>query len=239
VVDVVDGDTVKVDGPSGLLTVRLIGINTPERGECLFDAASAEMARTVAGHSVQLVTDTSESDQYGRALRYIELDDGVDVGAHLVSSGLALSRHYLPDTSRSDGYDRLQANAKDAGLGLWAADACGPVSTGVSIAIGQHANAAGDDNTNLNDEWVSFTNRGPMPIDLDGWVVADESASHRYMFRNLVLAAGAAVTLFTGCGADTLSGRYWCNTTSAVWNNAGDTVFLHDPAGNIAVALKY
>jgi competence protein ComEC len=76
-------------------------------------------------------------------------------------------------------------------------------------------------------------------VNLQGWVVADESASHRYSFSNLVLEVGAAVTLFTGCGQDAAASRYWCNVGSAVWNNAGDMVFLRDSSGNIVASLKY
>ena len=99
--------------------------------------------------------------------------------------------------------------------------------------------APGDDNHNLDEEWVRFTNTGTAPVDLSGWHVADESSSHRYTFDDLTLVPGAAVTLFTGCGSDTESERYWCNADSAVWNNSGDTVFLRDPSGNNVVAETY
>jgi micrococcal nuclease len=109
----------------------------------------------------------------------------------------------------------------------------------VAVDIDMHPDAAGDDNVNLNDEWVRFVNAGDTDLDLEQWTVADESATHRYTFAELVLAPGAAVTLFTGCGTDTDSERYWCNTDSAVWNNRGDTVFLRDPAGNIVASRTY
>ena len=111
------------------------------------------------------------------------------------------------------------------------------VTVGITVEI--RADAAGDDNDNLNDEWVRFTNAGIAAIDLDGWVVADESASHRYGFADLVLDPGRSVTLYTGCGSDTFDTRYWCNTASAVWNNSGDTVFLRDPSGNNVVVHGY
>jgi len=76
-------------------------------------------------------------------------------------------------------------------------------------------------------------------LDLNGWTVADESASHRYTFRNLIVQPGASVTLYTGCGTDTDTDRYWCNTGSAVWNNTGDTVFLRDPNGNLVISETY
>ena len=84
-----------------------------------------------------------------------------------------------------------------------------------------------------------FTNASTEPIDLAGWTVADESASNRYEFGDVVLDPGAAVTLRTGCGTDTETEVYWCNTGSAVWNNDGDTVFLRDIAGNVVAFRTY
>jgi len=109
----------------------------------------------------------------------------------------------------------------------------------VDIVIDVNADAPGDDGVNLNGEWVRFTNAGADAADLDGWEVADESASHRYTFSDLRLEPGAEVTLFSGCGPDDATARYWCVSGSAVWNNSGDTVFLRDRNGNIVVSLSY
>ncbi len=101
VTSVTDGDTIEVAGPDGGLTVRLIGINTPESNECWADEATAALSALVAGQPVTLVRDSSDTDQYGRSLRYVETAEGVDVGAALVESGHAISRRYEPDTARS------------------------------------------------------------------------------------------------------------------------------------------
>lgn len=238
VVSIVDGDTLELSGAEGVMTVRLIGVNAPEDGECLADEAAAALRELAAG-PVMLVADETNTDQYGRALRYVETPAGVDVGGELVRRGLAISRRYEPDTARNDAYDALQADAVAAGVGTWAPDACGPAADQVTIEVDVRYDATGDDNENLNDEWVRFTNTGTAPVDLEGWTVADESASHRYSFRSLALAPAASVTLFTGCGTDTETERFWCNSGSAVWNNAGDTLFLRDPNGNNVVVHPY
>jgi hypothetical protein len=54
-----------------------------------------------------------------------------------------------------------------------------------------------------------------------------------------VIAPGNEVFIYTGCGVDSASSLYWCNTGSAVWNNSGDTAFLLDPNGNIADQWRY
>ena len=96
VTNVVDGDTVDVSSGE---RVRLIGIDTPERGECGFDAATRRVEQLVTGASIALVPGAREDvDRYGRILRYVDAD-GVDVGQVLLEEGLAISRY-----DSRDGY---------------------------------------------------------------------------------------------------------------------------------------
>ena len=237
VVEVVDGDTIRVEVAGEQESVRLIGINAPERGECLASEATDRLRNLVAGQAVELVVDRTDRDQYGRLLRHVEVE-GVDVGAELVRFGLALARDYPPDTTRSDDYAAAQRTAEDAGVGMWAADACGSATSTADVVIDAiRFDADGDDNENLNDEWVRIANRSSSAVDLAGWVLKDTSATHRYSFpSDFSLQAGASVTVRTGCGTDSATDLHWCNQGSAVWNNGGDTAFLLDPAGNIVTS---
>ena len=240
VVDVVDGDTIVVERPGQEARVRIVGINTPEAGECLADEAADRLDDLVGGDTVRLVVDTSDVDDFDRLLRYVETADGVDVGAVLVTDGLAIARRFEPDTARAITYERLQATARDAGVGLWAPDACGSPTVGSgAITITVNADPPGDDTDDLTGEWVEFTNETAAGIDLDGFTVADESASNRYEFDDVTLGSGDTVRLVTGCGTDSDVLVHWCAGGSAVWNNGGDTVFLRDRSGNLVVALTY
>jgi micrococcal nuclease len=234
VVEVVDGDTIDVAWDGTQERVRLVGINTPERGECLADEAAQRLRDLVDGREVALVPDRTDRDRFGRLLRHVEVD-GTDVGGLLVQEGLALARRYPPDVARADAYEAKQRSARDAGVGLWADDACGAAAVDADVVIDAiRFDADGDDTLNLNDEWVRITNRGPSPMDLGGWVLKDTSASHRYAFPDAIsLGRGASVTVRSGCGADTPTDLHWCNQGSAIWNNGGDTAFLLDPSGNI------
>lgn len=242
VVQVVDGDTIGVEVDGERERVRIIGINAPERGECLADEATELLRDLVDGEEVELVADRSDRDRFGRLLRYVEVD-GVDAGAELVRAGLALARRYPPDTARADEYASVQREAADAGRGMWAAGACGEavdgMAAGAEVVISEiRFDAEGDDNQNLNDEWVRITNEGGAPVDLTGWVLKDTSATHRYRFPDgFVLEPGASVTVRTGCGADSATDLHWCSEGSAVWNNSGDTAFLLDPSGGIVDAV--
>lgn len=239
VVAVTDGDTVRVLLNRVEEPVRLIGINAPEGGECVADQATARLDQLLDGTTVSLVGDQSDRDQFDRLLRYLYLD-GVFINELLVREGLALAVRYQPDTAQAATLEAAQTEAEADQVGMWAPDACGATSE-ATITIGTiHYDADGDDSANLNDEWVEFTNTGASDVDLTGWQVKDESASHRYEFpTEFTLAAGATVRLHTGCGTDTAVALYWCKTGTAVWNNSGDTVFVLDQVGNIVASKGY
>jgi endonuclease YncB( thermonuclease family) len=95
---VVDGDTVVIDSGQH---VRIIGVDTPERGTCGYEAATGAMRRMVEGRTVVLVNPGSvqDRDTYGRLLRFIDVG-GRDAGFAQIRSGLAVARF-----DSRDGYD--------------------------------------------------------------------------------------------------------------------------------------
>ena len=120
VVRVVDGDTivVAIGGPRGT-KVRLIGIDTPERNECFFRAATERMRALVEGKRVRLLPDISETDRYGRLLRYMYVGN-VFVNALMVSDGFANAATYPPDVAHAAEFVNLERVARIAKRGLWA-----------------------------------------------------------------------------------------------------------------------
>jgi micrococcal nuclease len=236
---VTDGDTLRVLLEGRSEPLRLIGIDAPEPGECLAAEGAAFLASLVAGQDLTLFSDVTDQDQYERLLRYVWAGD-VFLNEALVSSGYAIARRYPPDLAYADLFDQAQADAQQNHRGIWAAAACGPVTASAVVIAQIEYDPPGDDTLDLNAEWVQLQNTGTGPADLGGWVLKDESASHRYTFApGFVLLAGETVTVHTGCGQDTAHDLYWCNQGSAIWNNDGDTVFLLDPSGNITTRLSY
>jgi micrococcal nuclease len=91
VVWVVDGDTIHVMLEGTKEKVRVIGINSPEKGKANYNEAK-EFTRRFVGKRVVLVPGSRrgfERDQYGRLLAYVENSKGEDLGAELVRNGLA------------------------------------------------------------------------------------------------------------------------------------------------------
>ena len=100
------------------------------------------------------------------------------------------------------------------------------------------ADPDGPDRENLDDEYVVFENAGDEPLNLSGWTVEDE-AGRTYTFPDgYVLDAGATVTLRTGTGTDTDADLYW-GSGSAIWNNDGDTVLVHNSDGDPVLRETY
>lgn len=122
---IVDGDTIDVELLSTGETkrVRYIGMDTPERGAFYYQEATDANAALVEGQTVILIKDVSETDRFGRLLRYIYLEDGTFVNAELVRQGYALPATFPPDVAFQDLYLELQTQARESGVGLWAQSA--------------------------------------------------------------------------------------------------------------------
>jgi endonuclease YncB( thermonuclease family) len=116
VLSVTDGDTIRVllDGES--VPVRYLGVNTPERDEPCYAAATGANAALVAGQTVTLVRDRSDTDRFGRLLRYVYVGD-VLVNRELVRGGYAEVVLYAPDRAHYDEFRALEAAAAAQGLG--------------------------------------------------------------------------------------------------------------------------
>lgn len=120
VVAVIDGDTVEVRLASGeTKRVRYIGIDTPERGETCGAEATDANRKLVEGKQVRLEKDVSETDQYGRLLRYVYVGE-IFVNAQLVKDGYAEARRYPPDTAKANELERLEAQARTQNLNCYA-----------------------------------------------------------------------------------------------------------------------
>ena len=114
---VIDGDTIVVEGGD---RVRYVGIDAPEMpDEQLAGEATEQNRRLVEGRVVWLEEDVRDRDDYGRLLRYVWVD-GTMVNAEMVRLGLAWSRSYPPDTAHQDLLDRMEDEAREERVGLWA-----------------------------------------------------------------------------------------------------------------------
>lgn len=132
---VVDGDTIETsDGKK----IRLIGINTPEsttKTEQYGKEASNYTKSQLEGKEVYLEKDVSETDKYGRLLRYVWLQQPETINeesirkhmynANLCLNGFAQVSTYPPDVKYAEHLTKFTAEARNSNKGLWAINSNG------------------------------------------------------------------------------------------------------------------
>lgn len=145
VVHVVDGDTIHVRLGDRVAKVRYLGINAPEiprsrgrgearapggrgghrhfaRGPAAGDAARRINLELVSGKRVRLELDRQRRDPHQRLLAYVWVGDTM-VNAEMVKRGYAEVMSIPPDFHHRALLAKLEAEAREAGRGLWQASA--------------------------------------------------------------------------------------------------------------------
>lgn len=141
VVKVIDGDTIVVDLDGNDQTVRLIGIDTPEsvnpdqsKNNVYGEYASDHTKSLIkSGDIVYLSKDQSDTDKYGRLLRYVWLEKVEDMSdvtdfkmyclnAIIVLDGYAIAKPYEPDVLHEVALDAAMQYSISHNEGLWQYD---------------------------------------------------------------------------------------------------------------------
>jgi endonuclease YncB( thermonuclease family) len=130
VVNVVDGDTIKIQNSSEIETVRLIGVDTPETVhpskpvECYGKEASSFVENLLKDTQVYIELDSSqgERDRYGRLLAYIFLPDKVLVNQLIISEGYGFEYTYNTPYKYQQDFKHAEQRATNLQKGLWGED---------------------------------------------------------------------------------------------------------------------
>jgi len=238
-VGVIDGDTIEVliDGES--YTVRYIGIDTPEVGDPRPDIQDVAEEATlvnrdlVEGKIVKLEKDVSETDRYGRLLRYVYVGDTF-VNAELVAGGYAWAKAYPPDVRCKDILLQKQEEANKKGLGIWDPTL---IPSDIQITdIFYDGIVPGVE----SDEYVEITNIGDGPQDITGWLLIDFSDGNpSFTFPSFIMASGERIRVYT----DECHNEWVCFSFgygNAIWNNAEpDTAALYNAEGQKVSIRSY
>lgn len=134
VISVLDGDTIITNVSGQEVTLRIIGIDTPEvvdprkPVQCFGPEASAKAKELLFGKEIYIEKDaikeatTGSYDKYGRVLGYVHLSDGSLYNQYMIENGYA--REYTFNTEKykyQKEFKALQATAKKGKVGLWKA----------------------------------------------------------------------------------------------------------------------
>lgn len=118
-VKVVDGDTIEVNIGGQDMTVRYVGVDTPERGEPGYKAAAAANESFLGDGNLWLLPDKTDRDRYGRLLRFIYTAEGVFVNREMLLQGWAQPLEFEPDVTRAVEFRKLAREAAEAKRGFW------------------------------------------------------------------------------------------------------------------------
>ena len=120
VTKVIDGDTIVVEGG---YHVRLLGIDADERGYPCFQQAKERLEELILNRKVRLVKGSSDTDRYGRCLRYVFLGQK-NIDLELVKDGLAVARFYNEEEEYRQEIQRAEKEAIRQGIGCkWSGSA--------------------------------------------------------------------------------------------------------------------
>jgi micrococcal nuclease len=140
VIRVVDGDTIHVFLDNNDVTIRMIGIDTPETVDprkpvqCFGKEASNHARQLLNGATVYLEIDDSQGDydKYNRLLSYIWMADGRMFNQVMIAEGYAFEYTYNRPYKYQAQFKDAQRNAQAQQLGLWAPTTCNGVASDVT-----------------------------------------------------------------------------------------------------------
>lgn len=205
VLRVVDGDTIETN----VGTVRLLGINTPEKGKAYYSDAKDSLRSEIENKSVELLRDGDDTDKYNRKLRYVFLGDRL-INVEVVERGLATT--FMIDNLNEDYKNKFVSAEKFArqnAVDLWkkSSDECADCIKLVEI--------------NADQEFFVIRNDCESLCDLKGWIVKDD-ANHFFYLDNLDQGEEK---------------RY--DSKTKLWNDDHDRFFMRDSSGDLVVFYSY
>ncbi len=135
VISVIDGDTVLVVFDDNKVrsgdSVRLLGVDAPElefddndrntKRECYAEESKKALEKMVLAKTVRLEPDplNKDTDEYGRLLRYIYLENDTLVNQKLIEEGATRHLSWF-EIEKNEEFAKTENTARSQGLGLWA-----------------------------------------------------------------------------------------------------------------------
>jgi len=254
VVSIEDGDTIKVrlEINKRLRNIRLIGIQAFEEKTnknlntaCGAKQATSEIRKILKkGDWVQLRSVKSSSLNRGRMYRSVYKADKndeytINVQAELLRRGFVL---WLPDkieNSNNENYRLAMQEAIDKRLNIWSGALCKKSKTqNILLGLAINHDAPGNDDFNVNGEYVIIENGSNKSVNLEGWTLRDTSQRSFRFPSNTIIEVGQKIMVRAGVGENSKS-EYFMNSPTPMfenidkYNGVGDAAYLLDEYGNL------
>ena len=201
----IDGDTIKTD----LGEVRLLGINTPEKKERLYEEAK-NFTSQLENKEVILIKTNEDKDKYGRLLRYVEYNDKI-INEEILKNGLATLYYYDYD-SYYEKLKKAEEQSRNNKLGLWQE----------SQNICKSCIKLKELNNIDPGEYVILKNECDFSCNLTNWEIKDDANHLKKLNFSLSSKEEIKIT--------------YSQTT---WNDDKDTFYLRDEQGYLVLFYRY
>lgn len=215
---VVDGDTLIINGNS----TRLLGINTPEKGEKGYNEAREFLEKELLNKTVRLEFGKDRFDIYNRKLGYVIFNEE-NINIKTIEKGYA--NLYIVDR---DEYSEKLKQAwqiclkNNKNLCEKSYDKC--------------ANCVLLNSIDLEKQQIELYNNCNFSCYLTNWTIKDEGRK-KFIFPEYNLKAYDYVRVIVGNKTSDLNNLYW-KRGDYVWTKTGDSLFLRDGYGGL-VLWKY
>lgn len=214
---VIDGDTIVVGDDTH---VRLLGINTPEKGEKYYQEAKEFVNNSL--YNKTIFVESFGEDKYYRTLGVIFFKDE-NFNAKIVELGFANA--YILDKNRYNN------DFRDA----W--ETC--IASGRNLcekSTNKCAECIELKELNVKSQEVVFYNKCDFNCDLTNWGIKDEGRKN-YLFGKFTLENNKEVSIIVGNKTNSDNILYWKGETY-VWTETGDTLFFRDDKGKLVLWEK-
>jgi endonuclease YncB( thermonuclease family) len=191
---VIDGDTIELENGE---RVRLLGVNTPERGKDYYEGAK-DFLMVIEDSDIEILRDWEDLDKYDRKLRYVFYDDRF-LNVEILERGFGTS-FMIDGLKYGEKFEKGEKFAMTNEIGLWAKslDFCADCIWLVEL--------------NPVEEFFILENVCDFDCSLDGWSVKD-NANH--FFKLEFLRAGDVVRIES-------KSKIWNNDGDRFFMRAGD-----------------
>jgi len=169
---IIDGDTIESEIEGNKTSIRLLGINTPERGEFLYDEAKEFLEDGILNKTIQLEFIGDRIDKYDRTLAYVFFNF-TNINVKMVENGFANYYFY-------SGKDKYSDDLLDA----W--NQC--VEVEINLCEKSKNSCAGC--VSINSDGGFIINNCPFSCDITNWSVRGEGRE-KFIFSEQTLTPGA------------------------------------------------